>query len=445
MKFFEGLSVPIKGLVATVEGKNYLPWPTGLALAGRPRHKMVAFNGSPWLKFFGGGVVAVEADGQVVYLPIMDAKYRAIPADLITARDVNDSQKRALAKTLAMCHGIGMSLYGGHGEDVGAFLASLNVQPGSHLAAVMPPVAEKPGSNSEYVEWAVAYSAARIVHPDFRFEVLCSDVPNPESGVIERLPYTRINNTYSVAVQVSYTDGEHPVEHVEWLPIMGVQMAKVKAGEKKLDHQALLAPTVTDWNRSIMRCLTRAIAETTGYGLAVYAQEDLEALHGNAEGSAGARTAKRGSAKSAPPAQQEARTPDVASTSRSTSPHQTASAASPRVGKLAQEVIEAIRRAGRDSDADNRKLLVWLGEPEDTDISSLSEVQHQRILKVVARQAEEAARKVLAKLKETGKDKPADRQKLMQWLGEDPTADLATVPIPKLEKALKALDPTPVQ
>lgn len=135
----------------------------------------------------------------------------------------------------------------------------------------------------------------------------------------------------------------------------------------------------------------------------------------------------------------------MASTSRSTSPHQTASAASPRVGNLAQEVIEAIRRAGRDSDADNRKLLVWLGEPEDTDITSLSEVQHQRILKVVARQAEEAARKVLAKLKETGKDKPADRQKLMQWLGEDPTADLATVPIPKLEKALKALDPTPVQ
>lgn len=445
MKFFEGLSVPIKGLVATVEGKNYLPWPTGLALAGRPRHKMVSFNGSPWQKFFGGGVVAVEADGQVVYLPIMDAKYRAIPADLITARDVNDSQKRALAKTLAMCHGVGMSLYGGKGEDVEAFLSSLNVQPGCNLAAVMPPVAEKPGSNSEYVEWAVAYSAARIVHPDFRFEVLCSDIPNSETGALERLPYTRINNTYSVAVQVNYSDGGHHVEHVEWLPIMGVQMAKVKAGEKKLDHQALLAPTVMDWNRSVMRCLTRAIAETTGYGLAVYAQEDLEALHGNAEGTAAIRSAKRGSAKPAPAAQQDAQAENGRSTVRSAAAEQEAGAGEKQAGKLAREVIEAIRRAGRDSDADNRKLMAWLGEPEDKDIATLSEVQHQRILKAVARQAAEVARKVAAKLKETGKDNPADRQKLMQWMGEDPKADLATVPIPKLEKALKALDPTPAQ
>ncbi|WP_306552898.1 DUF1071 domain-containing protein [Acidovorax sp.] len=444
MKFFEGLSVPIKGLVATVEGKNYLPWPTGLALAGRPRHKMVSFTGSPWLKFFGGGVVAVESDGQLVYLPIMDAKFRAIPADLITARDVNDSQKRALAKTLAMCHGIGMSLYGGHGEDVEAFFGSLNVQPGCNLAAVMPPVEEKPGSNSEYVEWAVAYSAARIVHPDFRFEVLCSEVPDADTGVVQRLPYTRINNTYSVAVQVTYTDGAHQVEHVEWLPIMGVQMTKVKAGEKKLDHQALLSPTVTDWNRSIMRCLTRAIAETTGYGLAVYAQEDLEALHGNVEGSAYTRTAKRESAKAATRVQQGAQAPENRTARGSDAVERTNSAASQSAGNLAREAIEAIRRAGRDTEADNLKLMAWLGEPADKDIASLSEVQHQRILRVVAKQAEEVAQKVLAKLKETGKDKPADRQKLMQWLGEDPSADLATVPIPKLEKALKALDPTPV-
>lgn len=444
MKFFEGLNVPIRGLVAMVEGKSYLPWPTGLSLAGRPRHKMVSFGNSPWLKFFGGGVVAVEADGQVVYLPIMDAKFRAIPADQITARDVNDSQKRALAKALAMCHGIGMSLYGGHGDEVDKFLASLNVKPGCNLAAAQPPVAEKPGSGSEYVEWAVAFSAAKIVFPDFRFDVLCSEVPHPDTGAIERVPYTRINNTYSVAVQVSYTDGSTQVEHVEWLPIMGVQMTKVKAGEKKLDHQALLAPTVTDWNRSVMRCLTRAIAETTGYGLAVYAQEDLEALHGNAEGTTSSRSAKKESAKAAAQAERSAQATPAGTEQRHNPPRQQPRMTDQEAGSLANQVIEAIRRAGKDSDDDNRKLMAWLGEPADSDIASLSAMQHQRILGAVAKQSAAAAAKVEAKLRSAGKDTPADRQKLLQWLGEDPGADFASVPIPKLEKALKALDPVPV-
>lgn len=142
--------------------------------------------------------------------------------------------------------------------------------------------------------------------------------------------------------------------------------------------------------------------------------------------------------------QQGAQAPENRTARGSDAVERTNSAASQSAGNLAREAIEAIRRAGRDTEADNLKLMAWLGEPADKDIASLSEVQHQRILRVVAKQAEEVAQKVLAKLKETGKDKPADRQKLMQWLGEDPSADLATVPIPKLEKALKALDPTPV-
>jgi hypothetical protein len=49
-------------------------------------------------------------------------------------------------------------------------------------------------------------------------------------------------------------------------------------GMKKMDHQPLTKPTTHDWNSAVMRCMTRAVAVVTGYGLSVYAREDVESL-----------------------------------------------------------------------------------------------------------------------------------------------------------------------
>lgn len=276
--FIEGLKTPIKGLVAEANGLTYLPWPTAVALADRPALRVVTFGGGlPYLHFFGSLVVAVEGeDGQRVWLPVMDARHNAVRAAEANARDIGDAISRCRAKAVAMIHGVGMSLYAGHGEDIAAFGRAMGVKPDSDLATVEPVTNRKPGSSgAAYVDWAAAYTAAKVTDPEFRFEVLMVDEIDTSTGEVGPIPAKRVAGGWMVAVSMTYKGQSH----TEWLPIMGVLPVQTRNGVKKLDHQPLLQPDTHDWNRAVMRCLTRGIATLTGYGLSVYAGEDVESLH----------------------------------------------------------------------------------------------------------------------------------------------------------------------
>lgn len=280
IQFLKGVKASVKGLVYDVQGSQYLPWASAVALAGRPKLDVVTFGGLPYLPFFGGAAVAVEAEGdggvQRVWLPVLSQSKLPVSIEKLDARDINDSLSRAKAKAIALTYGVGLSLYAGYGEDVLAFLKGISVTPDSDLATVEPAVSQKPGkSASSYVDWCTAYAAAKITDPTFRFDVRMFENIDPETGEVRLIPAKAVNGGWMVAVDLTYK-GQSATE---WLPIMGFQEVQTKNGPKKMDHQPLANPSVFDWNKAVMRCLTRGIACLTGYGLSVYAGEDVMSLN----------------------------------------------------------------------------------------------------------------------------------------------------------------------
>jgi len=290
--FIDGVRTSIRGLVESVHDLSYLPWPTAVALAERPNLRVVTFGGGlPYLEFLGSLVVAVDGElengnTQRVWLPVMDARHNAVRAAEANARDIGDAISRCRAKAVAMIHGVGMSLYCGYGENLGEFHRELGIRPDTDLSTVDPVVSKKPGlSGAAYVDWGAAYTAAKITDPEFRFEVLMFDDIDTSTGEVRSIPVKRVMGGYMVAVSMTYKGQSH----TEWLPIMGVLPVQTKNGLKKMDHQPLPNPDTHDWNRAVMRCLTRGIATLTGYGLSVYAGEDVESLHREPAGSRPAR------------------------------------------------------------------------------------------------------------------------------------------------------------
>jgi hypothetical protein len=129
----------------------------------------------------------------------------------------------------------------------------------------------KQGYDSAYVDWVSSLAAAKITDPDFYWQVNYFNVKNHETNEVSSIPACRIGNGWMVSVFVVYKK----IEHTEWLPIMGVM---VNEAGKKMDNQALSEPDVFDWNVSVMRCLTKAIAVVSGFGLSIYARDDLTEL-----------------------------------------------------------------------------------------------------------------------------------------------------------------------
>lgn len=270
--FLDGLKTPIKGLIEEIQGNAYLPWPTALALAGRPTNEVVTFGGQPYLSMLGGAVVAVKTGAQVMYLPVLDNRNQPIAQP--NARDINDAINRARAKLIAVTHGIGMCLYSGETDPL-KFIKDLGVKPDADLSTLQPLQSTKGGlSGPVYIDWATALCAAHIADADFRFEVVQHEVVD-DSGEVRQLPYLNTGNGFMVAVTTVYRGREH----TEWLPIMGVVEVQTAKGLKKVDHQALKNPTVFDWNRGVMRCLAKSIAINTGYGISIYAGEEVAQLH----------------------------------------------------------------------------------------------------------------------------------------------------------------------
>lgn len=274
--YFENLSTSTSSFVASKNGMSYLSWATAISLAGNPPHSLAMFGGrlgdQPYLPVFGGAVVAVDMLGQRIWLPVLDERNKPIPVNRATSRDVSDTIQRCRTKAIAMTTGVGMSLYAGFDGDAGKFVAELGVKPDSDLSKIKAITSKKgDSSNAEYLDWASAVVAAKVTDEAFSWKVGMYPAVDPETGEIGEKPYLKTVDTFLVSVEVMYKGKTH----TEWLPIMGVLPVKTRNGVKKMDHQPLVTPDAFDWNRSIMRCLAKAISVVTGYGLSIYAKEDL--------------------------------------------------------------------------------------------------------------------------------------------------------------------------
>lgn len=265
MKFTDGVKVRVDGLAKEKNGLSYLNWAAAMRLAKLPNIKIVHFDGLPFLPIFGGAAVAVDLENpdhccSRVWLPVLDHRNKPIPIDQLSPRNINDAIATCRTKAIALGTGVGMSLYAGFGMNVAGFLKTLAVRPDSDLMTVPPLSSTKGQRELPYVNWAAAYTACKITDPDFTFEVGMYDVLNPNTGEIVQRPYQQLPNGWAVSVKVNY----HDRSHIEILPIMD-------AG-----NNPLVEPSSFDWNKAIMRCMTKAVAVCTGYGLTVYAQEELQ-------------------------------------------------------------------------------------------------------------------------------------------------------------------------
>jgi hypothetical protein len=369
--FLEGVKTPFANLVKSFkvkdkEGKeselSYLPWPRALALAGRPRQEVRYWNGLPYFSLFGGLVVAVSQPldddpgtptvMQDMFLPILDGASRPIPIARVDPRDVTDTINRARAKSAASVSGVGLSLYSKGNRDTVKFLVDLKVKPTSDLSTIEPLIVKKEGKGA-YIDWPSSLAAARITDPDFHWEIEWHEVVDKNTGAIERMPALQAGTGWAVTVKLTYRGQSH----TEMLPIMGQVMIKTKNGDKLMDHQAILNPTVHDWNRAVMRCLVKGIAIITGYGLSVYANEDVASLHVDPLGP--------------PPAAEKEKQPDP-------TPEPEFNPA--LHAELVTQVTSALAAKGKNV----KGLVTWLGRPEVDALDKLSLDELKRSLIAVA-------------------------------------------------------------
>lgn len=270
--YLENLSVDTSRFTETKDGMAYLSWAVAVALAERPEHSLVQFGDKPYLEALGGALIAVDMGAQRTWLPVLDNRNHPVAVANVTSRDVSDTYQRCRTKAIAATFGIGMSLYAGFEGNAGKFVEDLGLTPDSDLTKVKAITSKKGGgSNAEYLDWASALAAVKITDPDFHWSVVMHQVVDKMTGEVVEMPYLQVGDTFMVSIEVAYKGHRH----TEWLPIMGVLPVKTKYGEKKMDHQPLINPNVFDWNRSIMRCLAKAISVVSGYGLSIYAGEDL--------------------------------------------------------------------------------------------------------------------------------------------------------------------------
>lgn len=294
MSFFDLVKIDVRPFTKKVDGMSYIPWAMAYGMAGRPEYEVLRFDGGqPVRRLFGGSAVAVRIEGQDVYLPILDAKGRPIPAGVENARDVSDTIARCIARAIAIRKGLGLSLYSLCEGDGPTYTDCLAITPDTPDIAAVPPLRDsKSGGkrqDTEYLGWHAAVAACAITDPDFRWWV--EEFP---SGNGWTLPALKLEGGKGWLVSVAIRYKGRVAK--QWLPIMGVLPLLDKNGQpqvvtgrdgkpildrdgkpkvKLLDNQPILNPDVMDWHKAIMRCLAKCIALHTGYGLALYAHEDV--------------------------------------------------------------------------------------------------------------------------------------------------------------------------
>lgn len=257
MNFLKNLGAIIeKKLISTINGFSYLPAAVAMRLAGRPLVRFVDFDGLPYLAMPKGVLVAAEVETpsgglQRVYLPVLGPDNKVILEP--TLRDVLDSQQRCLVKALACVTGVGMSLYlghDGHGDKTLKALSLTDSMTAVDLTDIQPLAVAKETSEgvAAYIEWSAALAMARVADPSFSWEVLWHNGK----------PYREVLGSVLVDVKVVFK-GEPFIQN---LAVMDNAFNPLPASEL----------TVFNWNTAVMRCLAKAIAFRTGYGLSVYGE-----------------------------------------------------------------------------------------------------------------------------------------------------------------------------
>lgn len=259
--FFQAFGATInEAEVAKKGGLAYLAAATAMRLAGRPEVAFVDFNGQPHLAMLGGSVVAVDirvpdTDAlQRMWLPVMDRDNQTLTLSKTQTTDVNNSRQRCLVKAIASVYGDGMSLYLGCDGDGAKAVKVLGVSPESDLEEVTPVVSTLKEGGAPYVEWGYGLAACRITDPTFYWEVVMW--PGAEG---QMLPYREVLGSLMVDVDTVYAGKRQRLS----LPVMDAAFKPLAAAKA----------TVFDWNKTVMRALTKCIAFNAGYGLGVYADE----------------------------------------------------------------------------------------------------------------------------------------------------------------------------
>lgn len=432
-QFLKNLSLDLSKFTKKVGDSEYLPWATSLNLACSPRLSSVRFGrGRPYLKLFGGVLVAVDqaVEGgehvQRTYLPILDNRYAPVPVERVTSRDISDAVNRCRARSVATVSGIGLSLYSPCGADGAWFVEALKVTPDSNLSEVdelreRKEIKDKQGnvkSVQEYLGWHTALSAARITDPNFHWSILEFEEPDPATGELATIPACQVDTGkgWMVAVKVCWKGREH----IEWLPIMGIAMVQTKNGIKPLDHQPIEDPNVMQWQQAVMRCLAKAIAICTGYGIKMYAGElaiSWDDAADDADVSDGASHIREDGQRAAVAVPAPVVTTAAEAESEVKAPQE------PAAPSPVPEPVPETRRAA----------------PKDALAEQLGSAPPEAMVPLVDERASEQFRKetigrILHLVKETG----SDLANLMCWLGAGGTA-LENAESGVLERAEKAL------
>lgn len=267
--------------IASKSGLSYLNAGAAIRLAGMPIVEFVDFGGMPHLELLNGALVAVDIHvpgtdaKQRMWLPVMDQDNKTLDIGTMTLTDVNNNRQRCLVKNIAAVFGSGMSLYLGCDGDGAKAVKLLGVEPDSDLSAVPPVVATLNEGGAPYIEWGVAVAACRITDPNFHWSVV------DWNG----LPYREVMGGVLVDVETVYKGRTQRLS----LPVMDAAHNPIPVAKA----------SVFDWNKAVMRALTKCIAFNSGYGLGVYA-DDFGSVAGAKPSAKDAR--KKSTAKADAPA-----------------------------------------------------------------------------------------------------------------------------------------------
>jgi hypothetical protein len=285
-EFLNNLGADVRGVVRRLRDAVYMPWALSLEMAGFPQLQTVMFDDDGCMSLvrdiFGGAVVAIDhprpqGRTQRVYLPVLDTSSKPISVDNADGRDVTDTINRCRARAVAMTHGVGLTLWSDFEGDGPSYLEAFKVQPDSDLAAVteirdIKEIKNRQGQvtrRQEYLGWHSALAAAMVTDPEFHWEIVETQTVDA-NGVSSLQPFAKVKGKgWVVGVRVTWKG----LEHVEWLPIMGVETVQTNNGAKPMEHQSINTVTAFQWHSACMRCLAKAIALRTGYGIRSYAGE----------------------------------------------------------------------------------------------------------------------------------------------------------------------------
>lgn len=259
--FFEAFSAKIDDAeILHKGGLSYLAAAAAVRMAGFPEVTFVDFDGKPYLDCLGGALVAVDlavpGTGVVqrMWLPVMDRDNMTLALDKTQLTDINNNRQRCLVKAIAAVYGDGMSIFLGCDGDGAKAAKMLGVNPDSELTEVPPVIATLKEGGAPYIEWGIGLAACRITDPTFHWEVVLW--PDAQGRM---LPFREVLGGLMVDVDTMYRGKRQRLS----LPVMDAAFKQMPVARA----------SVFDWNKTVMRALTKCIAFNAGYGIGVYADE----------------------------------------------------------------------------------------------------------------------------------------------------------------------------